>query len=201
MPSTTRRALLCGAGAAAVGALAGCSASETHSSSPDGGTLVTDYTAVITRSAGERAPVVAPREDTGGATTTTEPFTLHAFESESDAEALALADDASNAAAVRRLVAETDYASESVLAYQTRIGECYRLAVQYVARDADGSPNVECCRVVRDAHTACERRERDHAAAFVRVPFTGEEYSGLSVGSGGDCGRVPERYRNGSESA
>lgn len=204
MPSTTRRALLRGVGTAAVGALAGCSASETHGSAPpDGGTLLTDYAVATTRTTGERPPVLTPREDgeRADASTTADPLSLESVESESEAAAFELADGATNAAAVRRLLDETAYANESVLAYQTRVGECYRLSVSYVARDADGSPDVQFCRVVRDAHTDCERDERDHVAAFVRLPFPADDYNGLAVGSGGHCDPVPERYRNGSESA
>lgn len=207
-PSTPcRRSVLTGVGAGLAAALAGCSESETHRSSPDTGTLITDYTVAITRSSGERPPIVAPREDAGegnadGASPTPEPLSIHVVESESGAETLEFAEDARNAAAVRRLVAETAYASESVLLYQTPIGECYGLRLNYVAKDGDdGDPNVQFCRVIRDADVACERQARDHVAAAVRLPIPGDEYGSFSVGSGGGCDPVPERYRNGSESA
>lgn len=203
----SRRALLASVGTSAVTALTGCNASDTDSATPNGGTLVTDYTAAMTRSTGERPPIVAPREDSGDAgnaaetSTMPEPLSIHTIESESGAAAFEFADDATNVAAVRRLVSETAYASESVLVYQTRIGECYRLKLNYVTRDPDGDPDVDFCQVIRDAHTACERRARDHVAAFVRLPFPGSEYGGFSLGSGGSCDPIPERYRNGSESA
>jgi hypothetical protein len=205
VPTPSRRALLAALSAGVVTALAGCSASETHNSPPDDGTLVTDYTAAMTRSSGERPPVVAPREDTSDAgnaeetSATPEPLSLHAIESEGDAAEVEFAPDATNVAAVRQLVSETAYASESVLVYQTRIGECYRLTLNYVTRDADGDPDIDFCQVIRDAHTACERRAHDHVAAFVRLPFPGSEYGGLSVGSGGRCDPIPERYRNESD--
>lgn len=88
-----------------------------------------------------------------------------------------------------------------MLVYQTRIGECYRLKLDSVSRAADGDPNLEFCRVIRDAHTACERRARDYAAAFVRFPFPASEYDGYSVGSGSGCDQGPEGSHNGSESA
>lgn len=207
VPAPSRRALLVGIGAGLTTALAGCSASETARPHPDDGTPVTDYTVAMTRSTGERPPVVAPREDAGGAgdadgaSTTSEPLSLHTIESEGDAGEFEFAGDAANVAAVRRLVAETAYASESVLVYQTRIGECYRLKLDSVSRAGDGDPNVEFCRVIRDAHTACERRARDYAAAFVRLPFPASEYSGYSVGSGSGCDQVSGGSRNGSGSA
>lgn len=207
-PSTpSRRTLLAGVGATLATTLAGCSSSETHQSSPGNGTLVTNYMAAMTRSGSEQPPIVAPRENTGGvgtadeASTTSEPLSLHVVQSESDAEALAFADGATNVAAVRRLVAETAYASESVLLYQTRINECYRLQLNYVTRDDDGSPNVQFCRVVRDAEVDCERNARNHVAAAVRLPTPGDEYGSFSVGSGGSCDQIPEPYRNESESA
>ncbi|WP_435101691.1 hypothetical protein [Halarchaeum sp. P4] len=209
--TTTRRALLAGVGAGITVALAGCSASETHRSvSPEGGTLVTDYSVAMTRTTGKHPPVVAPREDDGDdrtATTTADSLRLHTVESQSDAASFEFADDATNTAAVRRLLSETDYANESVVVHQTRVRECYRPKLNYVARDTDGDPNVEFCQVVRDAHTACERRSYDFTAAFVRLPFPGDSYGSYSVGGGGDCNRVPDRYRNasgrtnGSESA
>jgi len=200
---TARRSFLTGvAGVAA--ALAGCSGSESHSSPPEGGTIVTDHVTATTRSTGDRPPVVAPREDTGGESTdgasTAEPVTLHTVESEGDAEAFEFAEDATNVAAARRLLAETEYDSESVFVFQTRIGECDRLQLNYVTRDDDGDPNLQFCRVIRDAHTACEREASDHAAALVRLPFPGDEYDGLSAGSGGSCDPIPDRY-NGSDSA
>lgn len=205
VPPPSRRDLLAGAAAGVTAVLAGCSASETDSVPSDDGTLVTDYAAVLTRSTGEQPPVVAPREDGGGvdegASPTPDPLSLHTIESESGAADLEFAPEATNVAAVRRLVAETAYDDESVFVYQTPIGECYRLKLNYVARDADGDPDFQFCRVIRDADTACERRTRDHAAAFVRLPFPGDEYNGYSAGGGGSCDPVPERLRNGSESS
>ncbi|WP_226023673.1 hypothetical protein [Halomicrobium salinisoli] len=204
----SRRAILAGVSAGFATAFAGCSGSETHESSPDGGTLVTDHTVAMARSTSDQPPIVGSRETTGNAgnadepSPTPEPLSLHAVESESDAEALAFAEDATNVAAVRRLVAETAYASESVLLYQTRVGECHRLQLNYVARDGDdGDPDVEFCQVIRDAEVDCEREARDYVAAAVRLPFPGEEYSGFSGGGGGSCGPIPERYRTESESA
>lgn len=200
----SRRALLTGIGAGLATALAGCSASESHQSPPEDGTLVTDYITAKTRSSTEQPPVVAPREDDEGAdgtSRTAEPLSLHVIENQEDAAALEFADDATDVAAVRRLVAETAYESESVLVYQTRIGECYRLKLNYVTKDGDGQPSVEFCQVVRDATTECERDARDHVAAFVRLPFPADEYNGYSVSGGGNCNPIPERYQNESESS
>lgn len=206
-PSThSRRTLLAGVGAGLATALAGCSGSETHQSSPVGGTLVTDHTVAMTRS-DEQPPIIAPQETTTGAGSVDEsspppePRSLDVVESESDTEALAYAEDATNVTAVRRLVAETAYASESVLLYRTRIGECYRLQLNYITRDDDGGPNVQFCQAIRQAEIDCERNGRNHVAAAVRLPFPGDEYGGFSVGSGGSCDPIPERYPNESESA
>lgn len=201
---TPRRRFLGGLAVGIATVLAGCSDSESHGSTePDDGTLVTDYTVETARSPGDRPPIVAPREDAGDAedTATAEPLTTHVVESEQDADALKFAEEATNVAAVRRLVAETAYASESVLIFQTSIGECYRRQVNYVRRDEDGDPDIDFCRVVRDADVACERRARDYIATAIRLPFPGDEYGGLSVGSGGSCDPVPERDSNGGESA
>ena len=205
VPDPSRRTLLAVMSSLAA-AVAGCSASNTDSTTPDRGTVI-DYTAVTTRTPGEQSPIVAPREDTGDARSTdetsptAEPLSHHTVESERDAAAFEFADDATNVTAVRRLLSETAYASESVFVYQTRLGECYQLKLNYVTRDADGDPDFDFCRVIRDATITCERRARDQVAAFVRLPFPGSEYSGFSVGSGGSCDPIPERYRNGSEPA
>jgi len=206
VPSTTsRRALLAGLGASVATALAGCSASESHQSPPEDGTLVTDYVTAKTRRPTNQPPVVAPREDDAAAgdetSTTAEPLSLHVIDSQDGAAALEFAADGSDVAAVRRLVAETAYASESVLVYQTRIPECYELQLNYVTRDGDGQPSVEFCQVVRDATVECERDASDHVAAFVRLPFPADEYSGYSVGGGGGCDPIPDRYRNESDPA
>lgn len=202
-PSTSRRALLTGLGAGLATTLAGCSASESHQSPPDDGTLITDYVAAKTRSPADR-PVVAPREDDAAAaesSTTTAPLSLHVVGSEDDAEALAFAADATNVAGVRRLVAETTYTNECVLLHQSRIRECYELKLNYITRDSDGDPSVECCSVIRDADVACERDAFDHVAVFIRLPFPADEFGGYSISSGGSCNPIPERYRNESESA
>lgn len=201
--ATSRRSFLTGVSVGIATALAGCSGSETRDSHPgsDGGTPVTDYSTATTRSPGDRPPIVVPREDAGDETATAEPLYTHVVESEQDANALEFAEDATNVAAVRRLIAETAYESESVLLYQTRIGECYRREVNYVRRDADGDPDVDFCRVVRDADVDCDRRARDYFTNAVRLPFPGDEFGGFSIGSGGSCDPVPERDSNGGESA
>jgi len=197
----SRRALLTGIGAGLASALAGCSASEFHQSPPEDGTLVTDYVTANTRRPTNQPPVVAPREDDEtDETTTAEPVSLHVLDSQEDAAALEFATNATNVAAVRRLAAETAYDSASVLLYQTRIPECYELKLNYVTRDRDGQPNVEFCHVVRDATVECERDAYDHVAAFLRLPFPADEYNGYSVGGGGGCDPIPDRYRNESES-
>jgi hypothetical protein len=161
----------------------------------------------MTRSTSDRPPIVAPRENidsaanTDDTSPTPEPLSGHIFSSESDTEAIEFAEEATNTAAVRRLVAETTYTNESVLLYQRRISECYRLQLNYITRDDGGSPNVQFCRVIRSAEVDCERDAYDHIATVIRLPFPADEFSGFSIGSGGGCDRIPERYRNGSESA
>lgn len=205
LPSTpSRRAVLAGIGSGLAVAVAGCSGSENRQSPPDNGEIVTGHAVVMTRSMSDRPPIVAPRESNDTAEsaddTASDPLASHIIESESGGEAVEFAGDATNVAAVRRLIAETAYASESVLLYQTRVRECYKPQLSYVARADDGSPDVQFCHVIRDAEVDCERDAWDHVAAAVRLPFPGDEYSGLSIGTGGSCGRIPSRY-NESESA
>lgn len=207
-PATpSRRALLAGVGAGIAAGLAGCSGSDTSRSTPDAGTLVTDYSVATARSGSDQPPILAPSAAADGtgtadeASPTPEAAAIHTVASESDAEELVVAEDATNSAAVRRLLAETTYSKESVLVHQRRIPECYRLQVNYVTRDADGSPDVQLCRVVRDADVDCERDAEDFVAVAVRLPFPADGYSSLSVGVGGNCDPIPEQYRNESDSA
>ncbi|KPN29368.1 hypothetical protein SY89_00081 [Halolamina pelagica] len=201
----SRRALLAGVGAGIATGLAGCSGTETNQSSPEDGTLVTDYAAAIARLSTDRPPIThGPTdgdEDGDDAASTPNPVSNRVLESEDDASELVYAEDATNVDAIRRLVTETTYDSESVFVYQRPIGECYELQVNYVTRDADGDPSVQLCRVIRDAEVDCERDVRDHVAVAVRLPFPADEYGGFSIGSGESCDPVPERYRNESDSA
>ena len=201
-PATpSRRALLIGIAAG----LAGCSGTESSTNEyPPDGSLVTDYTVEIARSSTDAPPITqAPTDDDGDAddASTPDPVSNRVLESESDAAELVFDDDAMNAAAARRLVAETNYASESVFVYQRPVGECYRLKVNYVTRADDGDPNVQLCRVIRDAGIDCERDAYDHEAVAVRLPFPADEYNGFSVGGGGSCDPAPQQSRNGSDSA
>jgi hypothetical protein len=207
-PSTlSRRILLASVGTGLATALAGCSGSDTHQSSSDDGTLVNNHVTKIARSSSKQPPIIASRENTDSAendeetSSPAESLTRDVIETENDAADLEFAEEATNIAAVRRLVAETAYANESVLLYQTRIRECYQLQLNYITRDdVDGDPHVEFCQVIREAEVECERNARNHVAAAVRLPFSSNEYGGFSVGSGGSCDPIPERYQNESES-
>lgn len=208
LPSTpSRRALLAGVGTGLATGLAGCSGSDTSQSPPDNGTLVTDYTVAITRSPSDRPPITAPREKaddagtTGDTSPTPELVPTYVVADESDAESLMFAEDATNVAAVRRLVAETAYANESVFICQRRVRECYRPQLNYLTRDDDGDPNVQLCRVIRDAEIDCERDAQNYTAVAVRFPFPADEYGGFTVSSGGSCDSVPEHAENESDSA
>lgn len=168
-------------------------------------TPITDYTAVMACSTDERPVVVvpAPTRDSGtdGATTPPETVDITSIVRQTKAEELQFSPDTTNVVAARRLLAETAYERESVLVYQTRIGECFRLRLNQVSRDADGDPNLDFCEVIRDAHTACEREARTYVAAVVRLPFPGTEYNGFSVGGGGRCGPKPDASATRSDSS
>lgn len=202
----SRRALLAGTGAGLAGLLAGCTSPDSRSPEPEDGVLVTGYTVERTRSQSDRPPVVNPAADPDSAgsgdrtATSPDPLGLHTVGSQRAATELEIRSEATNAAGARRLLDETSYDSESVVVYQTPVAECYRLKLNYVSRDSDGSPDLDFCQVIRDAHTACRRDARDYVAALVRLPWPGEAYDGFSVGSGGDCDPIPPAYRTGSES-
>ena len=205
----SRRALLTGLGTGVAALLAGCGGDSTSSSrdsptaTPQAGETQIDYSAEKTRSSGDRPPVVALSETdeaTAGGdeqTATPDPTLSRTLTTAGDADAVEFAPEATNVAAVRRLLAETTYAEECVFVYQTTIQECYRLQLNYVSRDADGDPNLDFCNAIRDADTACEQGSRDYVATFVRLPFSGEEVGGYSIGRGSSCDPVPGERREG----
>ncbi|MFC5369103.1 hypothetical protein [Salinirubrum litoreum] len=201
----SRRVLLASVGTGLTTLFSGCSASEAGRT-PDGETRIREYAVEFTRSTGERPPVVAlPDTADDGVTdeasaSTPDRIFSRSIGNETDAARVEFADEATNVAAVRRLLAETAFAEESVFVYQTEIQECYRLKLIDVSRDADGDPDFQFCQVIRDAQTPCEREVRDAVAAFVRLPFPGE-FGGYSIGRSSRCRPVRRAEHNGSESA
>jgi hypothetical protein len=204
-----RRTLLASVGTGLTALLAGCGGSDSGSSptGPAEATPIREVSAEMTRSSADRPPIVALPDDAAdgvnadGSASTPDRVFSQTIESASEAAALELAEEATNGDAVRRLLSETAYGTETVFAHQTQIRECYRLRLNYVSRDPDGDPDLQFCQVIRDAHTPCERETREYVAAFVRLPFPRSEFGGYSVGRGSSCDPVPPRQPNGSESS
>ena len=198
----SRRAILASLGTGATALLAGCGGTDSTGTPTQRATPIEQYTAELTRSTGDRPPVrgLSDDRDTAGsdeATPTPEPTLSRTLASADDAAAVEFTDGATNVAAVRSLLAETAFTDECVFVYQTRVRACYRLQLNYVSRDPDGDPSFEFCTVIRDADVACERERTDYVAAFVRLPFPGEEVGGYSVGRGSSCDPVPGEHRAG----
>jgi hypothetical protein len=192
----SRRAILASLGTGATALLAGCGGGDSTGTPTQRATPIEQYTAELTRSTGDRPPVrgLSGDRDTAGsdeATPTPEPTFSRTLASADDAVAVEFTDGATNVAAVRSLLTETTFTDECVFVYQTRVRACYRLQLNYVSRDPDGDPSFEFCTVIRDADVACERERTDYVAAFVRLPFPGEEVGGYSVGRGSSCDPVP----------
>jgi hypothetical protein len=200
----SRRALLASVGTGVSTLLAGCASDDSPGTITDGypGERIAEYTVAFTRSTGDRPPVVAVSTDDGTAesdqTPTPDRSLSRTLAGRGDADAVEFAPDATNVAAVRRLLAETGFTDECVFLYQTGIPECYRLELNYVSRDPDGDPSFDFCTVIRDADVACEREARDHVAAFVRLPFPGGDVGGYSISGGSSCDPGPG---DGGESA
>lgn len=202
----SRRGLLASLGTGLTTLFAGCSTSDSRSPTDDRRSRISEYTVEFTRSTGDRPPVVAlhdsddDEETDDHATSTPDRNLSHSIGSESDAAELEFAEEATNLDAVRRLLTETTYDEESVFVFQTEIQECYQLKLSRVRRDADGDPDFQFCRVIRDAHTACELEGRDYVAAFVRLPFAGG-FGAYSIGVGSSCRPARPPEPNGSESS
>lgn len=194
MPDWSRRRALRVAASTAVAALAGCDA-RTNGSTPtrtvESKDVVTDYETRRARSpAGD--PIVRPAdpeetEEGGEGSRRVEVMNHLTDSSDLDAWTFARTDGAS---ALRAFVEATDFESRSVLLFQGTVPACYDVRLVSVTREPD-SVHADFCRARKPADVACDRNEEDVTAIAVRLPFTGDSFSGLGYGMGSSCDRRP----------
>lgn len=92
---------------------------------------------------------------------------------------------------LRSFVDATDFGAESVYLIQLRLGECYRLGLVQVVREADGGVSADFCRELRAADAPCSAGAHDVVGVAVRLPFAGDQSGGLGTGMSSRCS--PER--------
>mgnify|MGYP000321381740 FL=1 len=210
--STRRRLLQSTAAVLGASALAGCggsgSASSSSSEAPNADSpedALTDPTHVSLRSS-ERAPIVRDPESTtdgSGADSDADEGETPRFDewhhfvvADADrASALTVA-DVDGVEDARRLLAETDFDSESVYVERHVIGECYERRLCWV-RWTDSEVETDYARILRDADVACEADAEDVVTNLIRIPAAlnpGQISSYGSSSGGGRC-RRPEGER------
>lgn len=195
MQRWSRRRTLHAVAATASVALAGCNDSTERSGSPGrrrDGDPVTDYEAESVRDADGR-PLFwrdeaddgqddERRRERGGIVLLTDPV------AESD---LVFAADVPAADALQSFAADTDFETQSVLLYTTRVSGCRRLRLEGVRRQ-EAEVDVSLCRVFRPADVACDA-DADHTGGVgIRLPFPIDDANGSSVHVGSRCRDTPE---------
>lgn len=185
MPSWSRRQTLSALAGGVVAALAGCRGDDSstgptpyrhrrvdtyeveHVRNTDGAALVTTRARLADASPGARE-YLTNDEDLADLTFAALPEarTLHEF------------------------ATATDFESKSVYLYATDLPSCYDYPLQWVEVDANG-PSAHFCRDLRPADVEC-RTDVSHTVAYaIRLPFPGDEYSGLGSGMSSSCRRPP----------
>jgi hypothetical protein len=94
--------------------------------------------------------------------------------------------DVPGAADLESFLRATDLESRSVYLLQRPIGECYAVRLVGVFREDDGV-EADFCRMLRPADVSCAADAEDVYAVAIRLPFPGDDFSGLGTGMSGDC--------------
>lgn len=194
MPDWSRRRALHAVAAAGTLLTAGCGArpSGPPDDPPDLRERVTDIETLLARNS-KGTPLVRPRTETPEETPPSEErvrmasLTKHLTSADELAE-LQFRTDA-GAADVRSFLTATDYESRSVYLIQRPIEECYQPRLVGVYREQDGV-EADFCQDLRPADSDCEVGTEDVIAVAIRLPFPGDEFTGLGLGWSGDCDHV-----------
>lgn len=103
-----------------------------------------------------------------------------------EAEELTFADDDA-AAELAAAVEGTDFERHSLFLHQQTVGECYRIHLTEVSR-RDDSVHVSFCRELRGADAACTKGKQVRVGYAIRLPFAGDDFSGMGMGFRSHCG-------------
>jgi hypothetical protein len=89
---------------------------------------------------------------------------------------------------LRAFVDATDLESESVYLTERLVGECYEARLVGVYREDDGV-EADFCGALRPADAECSAGDHDTVGIAIRLPFPGDELSGLGWGWSSGCER------------
>jgi hypothetical protein len=87
---------------------------------------------------------------------------------------------------LRAFVEGSDLDAGSVFLLQRPIGECYETRLVGVYRETDGV-DADFCQALRPADVECSADDRDTVGVAIRLPFPGDDLSGLGWSWRGDC--------------
>lgn len=199
MADWSRRHALQAVATAGALALAGCSSETSRSRSlPPDREPVTDYEATLVRNTDGEPVFVDPEDESGDESSDDEEGTgeetgdvpraystvMH-LTGDEELDRLQFR-DVQGASELTSFLRATDLESESVYLLQRAIGECYEPRLVGVARE-DNGVDADFCRELRPADVDCDADAHDVIAIAIRLPFPGEEFSGLGTGWGSSC--------------
>lgn len=87
---------------------------------------------------------------------------------------------------LRTFVEGSDLDSGSVFLLQRSVGECYEARLVGVYRETDGV-DADFCQALRPADVECSADDQDAVGIAIRLPFPGDDLSGLGWSWRGDC--------------
>jgi hypothetical protein len=190
MQSRTRRRFLATL-STGVGLLAGCLGGETEHTGPPGTEVEAepvDHDVVSVRTGETVAVFRQGRTET----TTTQTEWRRRFGTEfvatpAERDALDLADGEAGTT-IANFLAETDFATESVMLWQSGVDECHEIRLRSVTlKDGDRDPHLDFCRARRPADVACDVEAKETVAYAVRFPIDGREINSHGSGMSSRC--------------
>lgn len=98
--------------------------------------------------------------------------------------------DRPEARTLREFSADTDYESESVYLYADTVPACYSIELRRIEVDG-GGPSAQFCRDLRPVDAECGA-DAEHTVGYaIRLPFPGDEHTGMGSGMSSSCARPP----------
>jgi len=185
MPDWSRRQTLSTLAGGLAAALAGCRGTDSSDGSPDRfERRVENYE--VKRVRDEDGAALFTRHDefpdghAGG---------YHHLKSTEHLAELTFA-DVTAARTLREFSADTDFEERSIYLFAQSVPACYTVELRHVEVDRNG-PSAQFCRDLRPVDVECET-DAEHTAGYaIRLPFTGENHSGMGSGMSSSCSRPP----------
>lgn len=184
MPDWSRRQTLSALTGGLAVALAGCQGEASVESPSSVEQRVENYE--VERARNEDGVALFARGDD---LDSTRPGGYYHLVSQGDVDGLAFA-DVPEARTLREFSAATDFESESVYLYAHEVAACYEIRLTRVAVDGNG-PSAHFCRDLRPVDADCEADAHSTVGYAIRLPFSGDEYSGVGSGMSSSCSRPP----------